>query len=237
MPLPPLERGIPPTYQMDALLRGRAFQRAWHRARLDLAAAVLPPAPGGLLLDVAAGAGIVTWRFPQTGVVSVDLRPEACRAIREHTPGARALVAELAALPFGTGRFAQTYFLETIEHLSPEHGVAVLRELRRTASPGGRCLVTTPNYASYWTALERVLDALRLTPPMASGQHISRYDAGALQAAAKAAGWRVLRLGSFNLAAPVAGLVSARLGARAVDVEARHAGRAGALLFALCEAA
>ena len=37
MPLPSLEHDIPGSYQLDALLRGRALQRAWHRARLDLA--------------------------------------------------------------------------------------------------------------------------------------------------------------------------------------------------------
>ena len=38
MPLPSVEREIPGAYQLDALLRGRRLQRAWHRARLDLVA-------------------------------------------------------------------------------------------------------------------------------------------------------------------------------------------------------
>jgi ubiquinone/menaquinone biosynthesis C-methylase UbiE len=154
MPIPRVEREIPGGYQIDALLHGRPLQRAWHRARLDLVAAVLPPPPDGLSLDLAAGSGILTWRFKPARIVSVDMRGDACRAIRAHSPGAPALVAELGQLPFAAGRFSRAYFLETLEHLSAEHGLAILREVRRVVRPGGRCLITTPNYRSHWVLLE-----------------------------------------------------------------------------------
>lgn len=236
MPLPSLEHDIPGSYQLDALLRGRALQRAWHRARLDLVAHVLPPRPATLSLDVAAGAGILTWTFPEARLVSVDLRLEACRAIRRHTVGALTTVAELSELPFRTATFPQLYFLETLEHLTTKEGGRVLEELRRVATPGARCLITTPNYRSHWRLLERLLDTLRLTPAMAEGQHVSRYDRRTLHAAVESAGWHVRRLGSFNLAAPFAGLVSRATAARLIGLEADRAGASGALLYALCEA-
>ena len=85
MPLSRIENEIPGAYQLDALLRGKPLQRAWHRARLDLVASLLPPARDTLSLDLAAGAGIVTWRFRESPVVSVDMRVDACQAIRDHT--------------------------------------------------------------------------------------------------------------------------------------------------------
>jgi ubiquinone/menaquinone biosynthesis C-methylase UbiE len=236
MPLPHVESEIPGAYQLDALLRGRRLQRAWHRARLDLVARLLPPACDSLSLDLAAGAGIVTWQFQQSRVVSVDLRIDACRAIRAHTRGAHAIVAELGRLPFRPATFSQLYFLETLEHLTLDEGRRVLEEVRRVTRAGGRCLITTPNYRSHWVVLEWLLDALRLTPPLAKGQHVSQYDSETLGRTAEATGWRVLRLGSFNLFAPLAGIVSPAVGAWAVDVEARGAGHAGALLYAVCEA-
>jgi SAM-dependent methyltransferase len=236
MPLSRLEREIPPAYQLDALVKGWPLQRAWHRARLDLAARVLPPAPDAPLLDLAAGAGIVTWRFADARVVSVDLRVAACQAIRRHTPGARAIVAELGVLPFRTETFSQVYFFETLEHLTADEGRRVLEEVRRVSRPSARCLITTPNYRSHWIALEWLADAFRLTPPMAAAQHVSRYDGESLERTVAAAGWRVLRIGSFNLLAPLAGMASRALGRWAIDVEAGAASRAGALLYALCEA-
>ena len=235
MPLPSLEHDIPGSYQLDALLRGRALQRAWHRARLDLVAYVLPPDRDTLSLDVAAGAGILTWTFPEARLVSVDLRLEACRAIRRHTVGALTTLAELSELPFRTATFPRLYFLETLEHLTPDEGGRVLEELRRVASPGARCLITTPNYRSHWRLLERLLDALRLTPAMAEGQHVARYDRHTLTRTAESAGWHVRRLGSFNLVAPVAGVVSRAAAARLIAFEADRAGASGALLYAVCE--
>jgi ubiquinone/menaquinone biosynthesis C-methylase UbiE len=236
MPLPRVEADIPGEYQLNALLKGWAPQRAWHRARLDLAARVLPPDRESFSLDLAAGAGILTWRFRRSPVVSVDMRAGACRAIRAHSPGARAVIAELGALPFPSHTFSQVYFLETLEHLTPDEGRRVLEEARRIARPGGRCLITTPNYRSHWIVIEWLLDALRLTPPLTEAQHVSRYDSLALARAVEAAGWRIVRLGSFNLVAPLAGTVSTRLGRWAIDLEASRLGNAGALLFAVCEA-
>ena len=236
MPLSRIETEIPGAYQLDALLRGKPLQRAWHRARLDLVACMLPPARDSLSLDLAAGAGIVTWRFRESPVVSVDMRVDACQAIRDHTRGARAVVAELGRLPFRSATFSQLYFLETLEHLTPDEGRRVLEEVRRVSCTGARCLITTPNYRSHWVVFEWLLDAWRLTPPLAKGQHVSRYDSDALGRAAETSGWHVVRLGSFNLFAPFAGIVSRTIGARAIDVEARRAGHAGALLYAVCEA-
>jgi ubiquinone/menaquinone biosynthesis C-methylase UbiE len=231
-----IEHEIAGGYQLEALRRGWAPQRAWHRARLDLVAHVLPPVNGSLILDAAAGSGIVTWRFPESHIVSADMRVSACQFVRTHTPNARAAAGELCALPFRSGTFSQIYFLEAVEHLSEADGRAALGELRRVARTGARCLVTTPNYHSLWVVLERLLDAFHLTPPMTNAQHQSRYDGGSLAAAAQSAGWRVVRSGSFNLAAPVIGMLSARAGAWAIGREAHRLGRAGTLLYSVCEA-
>jgi len=81
------------------------------------------------------------------------------------------------------------------------------------------------------------LDTSRLAPPLTKGQNVSRYDSDALARAAETTGWRVLRLGSFNLFAPFAGIVSRTVGTWATGVEARRGtGHAGALLYAVCEA-
>jgi SAM-dependent methyltransferase len=237
-PRPPrggVEAGIPGDYQLRALHHGWRLQRAWHRGRLDLVASVLPPAQGGLVLDAAAGSGILTWRFRDARIVSADMRPSACAVVRSHTPGAPAVAAVLDALPFVSGTFRQIYFLEALEHLTPEAGARALRELHRVATIGAHCLITTPNYRSGWPAIERVLDGLRLTPPMADEQHVSRYNRRSLSAIVTAAGWTVRRVGTFNLAAPIAGLISARAGAWFVEREAARLAGGGPLLFALCE--
>jgi ubiquinone/menaquinone biosynthesis C-methylase UbiE len=229
-----VEKRIAGEYQFDALLRGRAFQRAWHRARLDLVKQLLPPAADRLVLDAAAGSGTLTWRFEQPTIISADLRVTACQAVRGHTPAARAAAADLGALPFRSSTFTRIYLLEAIEHLSEEKATQTLQELRRVAAPGARCLMTTPNYRSHWVVLEWVIDRLGLTPPMADAQHVTRYASDSFRRKAESCGWTIEQAGSFNLVAPFVGMLSRAAASSVVRLEARHARNAGALLYIVC---
>jgi SAM-dependent methyltransferase len=53
-------------------------------------------------------------------------------------------VADIERIPFGPATFDTVISCETIEHL--RQPVAALRELHRVMCPGGRLLLTTPNY-------------------------------------------------------------------------------------------
>ena len=189
---------------------------------------------GALALDAAAGSGLITWKFRHATIVSADMRVTACRTVHTHTVGAKAAAADLSALPFRSATFSQIYFLEALEHLSEEKARRALRELRRVAVPGAQCLITTPNYRSHWVLLEWLIDALRLTPPMADAQHVSRYDSDTLPRMAESCGWTVARTGSFNLFTPLVGMISRQAAAWAVGVEANRVGNAGALLYTVC---
>ena len=164
------------------------------------------------------------------------MRVSACRSLRAHTPDARAIAADLRALPFRWGTFSQIYFLEAIEHLSEENGRSVLRELRRVSLPGARCLITTPNYRSSWVLLERLVDAMRLTPPMTNGTTCVSLPWPSIGGRRGIHRLEGRAPGSFNLVAPFLGMFSKRAGAWAVEREARRLGRAGMLLFLVCEA-
>ena len=232
-----VEHSIAGSYQLDAMLHGWLPQRAWHRARLDMVDAVFPPLPGLRALDAAAGSGILTWRYPKASIISADLRTSACATIAEHTPAARTVGANVCALPFRSESFRQLYFLEAIEHLSPNDGRAAVRELRRVAARRGRCLITTPNYRSAWVATERALDALQLTPPMGDGQHIARYDRASLEELMASTGWTIARIGSFNLFAPLVGVLSKSAGRALTALETKYLASGGMLLYAVCDAA
>ena len=148
------------------------------------------------------------------------MRVSACAATRRHTSGARAVAALVDALPFASGTFSQAYLLEAIEHLGEEEGVRALREMARVCRPGGTCLITTPNYRSHWRLIELALDRWGPTPPLGDAQHVTKYDPARLRRAAETAGWNVTRLGSFNLVAPIAGVLSTRAGVWLTGLEA-----------------
>lgn len=230
-----IEYEIPADYQQRALQEGWALQRAWHRARLDLVEHLLPPDPAALSLDAAAGSGILALRFAPAPIVSTDIRLDACAVIRSHGSHSSAASANLSALPFRDGAFDRVYLLEVLEHLTPDDGLTAARQLMRVCRTGGRCLITTPNYGSHWSILERTIDRLKLTPAMAGEQHVTRFTSASLGTLMREAGWSIVRQGSFNLFAPIAGVFSRRAGSRALRLELDLKGNPGALLFALCE--
>lgn len=102
---------------------------------------------GGIVLDVACGTGYGSRYLLEAGsdlVVGVDLSAEAVRHAVAHFGGPRFVVADGQVLPFQRSVFSSVVCLETIEHVAdPE---ALLHELRRVLTPGGRLILSTPNY-------------------------------------------------------------------------------------------
>jgi SAM-dependent methyltransferase len=233
-----IENQIPGDYQLRSLTEGRVLQRAWHRARMQMVARILPPA-SPWVLDAACGSGLLTYSFGSSGcqdlrIVNLDRRASACRVAADLQAGfAKAVVGLLSALPFRRDTFSSAYLLEAIEHVPPDDSTRVLAELYRVCRSSARCLVTTPNYRSLWPVLERGLDVLRLTPPMRDEQHVGRYDESSLRQLLLSAGWVVDASGSFNLVAPLIGIFSARASRTALKLELGWLRRAGLLLYAV----
>jgi len=97
--------------------------------------------PRGLILDAAAGNGILSRNLRELGfrVVGSDLQPRPSAA-----SAGGFFVSDLnRGLAFPAAVFDACVSLETIEHLeNPWH---FLREVSRVLKPGGRLILSTPN--------------------------------------------------------------------------------------------
>lgn len=142
-----------------------------HRVRV--ARALVPPRPGGLLIDLGAGDGYVAGTLAAAAgarlAVAVDLgHPSALAA-----PDIR--VTRVAAplpgpLPFPSGCADVVVSLEAIEHLlDPD---ALLLEARRLLAPGGRLVLSTPRLDGGLVILSL---AMGLQPPGVESSSRARY--------------------------------------------------------------
>jgi SAM-dependent methyltransferase len=90
---------------------------------------------GERVLDVGSGDATrrerIAQRFPKVAYVSVDPDPEA------H--------ADHARLADVTGDFDAALLFETLEHLTPEDGIALLASVRARLRPLGRVFVSVPS--------------------------------------------------------------------------------------------
>jgi SAM-dependent methyltransferase len=167
----------------------------WYRGRRRIIRAELDRLPlpaDASVLDAGCGSGRTLEELsPYGDVYGIELDPGAADVARARGRG-EVQIGRLEELPWEDGRFDLITCLDVIEH-TPDDRVT-LRELRRVSRPGGFLLVTVPAYQGLWSTHD------------VANHHYRRYSRSRLRAAARDAGWGVVRMTSFNglLLAPAA---------------------------------
>jgi 2-polyprenyl-3-methyl-5-hydroxy-6-metoxy-1,4-benzoquinol methylase len=125
------------------------------------------------------------------------------------------------------------YSLEFVEHVYPEQASAIFARLRPALKPGGRVVITTPNYRSLWPLIEKGMDLLRLAPEMEGHQHVWRPTRRTMALLARHAGYAVVRAGRSHGVAPFAAVFGRRIAEVLDDFENRWRQPLGNLLWAV----
>ncbi len=156
-----------------------------------------PYQPGGTLLDIGCGAGTYLSRVRELGweVVGVDLSPQAAQTARE-AYGIAVHVGTLEEAKFPDGSFAVVTMTHLIEHVPDP--LALLRECYRILQPGGRLIVTTPNFSGMASRLFGQ-DWFGLEPP----RHLSLFTPSTLRRCTELAGFLVARQRSRSWHGPL----------------------------------
>ena len=154
----------------------RYYDALWSDARLveshrfntqPIVQSLLPTA--ARRLEVAPG---LRPRLPIDGTQFVDISVSAVAKLRAR--GADAVVGEVTRLPFADASFDLVCALDIIEHVDDDDGA--LSEVSRTAKPGGVILLSTPLYASMWTAFDEFVGHKRRYEPPELLAMLARHD-------------------------------------------------------------
>ena len=176
----------------------------WYRGRRAVLDAVLdglelPPA--ARILDAGCGSGRNMVELARRGAVTgLELAPASLEAARARDAGTVVAGSLGEPLSFADDSFDLAVALDVLEHVQDDR--AALRELARIVVPGGRLVVTVPQYGWLWGEHDVL------------SHHERRYTRPLLLGRGAAAGWFAERVTSFNavLLAPIA---LARLAQRA----------------------
>ena len=126
----------------------------WYRGRRAVLAAVLdglgPPSGAGAsatrILDAGCGSGRNMVELARRGAVTgVELASQSLEVARARDLGPVVPGSLDDPLPFDDASFDLAVALDVLEHVADD--AAALRELARVVAPGGRLLVTVPQYA------------------------------------------------------------------------------------------
>jgi hypothetical protein len=99
--------------------------------------------------------------------------------------------------------------------------------------PGGRLLVTTPNYRSLWPLMEWTIDRLNMAPKMAGEQHITPFHPASLRQLLVDAGLGVEYFGTIYSLSPFLTLVSPKWARRRLARELERRSSLGMILVAV----
>jgi 2-polyprenyl-3-methyl-5-hydroxy-6-metoxy-1,4-benzoquinol methylase len=221
------------------------MQRFWHRGKLTMIDELIRPhlKAGSRLLEIGCGAGNLLLQATVHGSypMALDLSMQALTFVRsrleEATSGVEApsdfactqAVGEL--LPLADASFDCILLSEVIEHL--EAPQISIREAVRVLRPGGRLLITTPNYRSFWPLMEWTIDRLNMAPKMAGEQHISRFHLASLKHILIESGVRIEYAGSIYNLSPFICMVSTEQANRHLQRELSSHSALGMILVAV----
>lgn len=210
---------IDPGYYDKVFRRGAGVQSKWHHLKFKQVWAQFP-ASARDHLDIGCGPGTFIGMLPYTlRCVGMDLAsPQIEYARREYGTDSHTFqCAGDSTLPFDNDAFDVVTLIELIEHLEPPFIESLLREAKRVMRPGGRIILTTPNYASLWPLLERIVNAR--APITYEHQHISFFTPGRLRTLLDQMGFGAIRVSTFMGASPFFAALSWKLADRIQIIE------------------
>lgn len=210
---------IGPGYYDDVFRRNAGVQSKWHHLKFAHVRRQLPPGCARLL-DIGCGPGTFIGTLPQTmDCTGTDLaKAQIDYANSEYDGSAHRFVCvKEGALPFDEASFDAVTLIELIEHLPRTVIEGLLRDALRVLKPGGKVIMTTPNYASLWPLLEKIVNAK--APVTYEDQHISFFTPGRLRTLLGGLGFARIQVSSFQGAAPFSAALSWKLADRLQIIE------------------
>jgi SAM-dependent methyltransferase len=222
---------VPAGYYDDMFRRDRGPQSKWHHLKFERVARELEGCRR--VLDVGCGPGTLAGNFGRGhSWVGSDLSARQIDYARQvyGRRGPRFYRESPAGVPEEEGPFDAVTMVELIEHLDPRLVDETIGEALERLRPGGRLVITTPNFHSAWPLVEAVVN--RFGELSYDLQHINKFDRGRLVDLLASHGLTRPRAESYLFLAPFAAALGWRFADRVAGLERGGLeGRLGLLLI------
>ena len=174
---------IPAGYYDHVMRDGPAIQRAWHRQKFARVREAVELPAGGRVLDVGCGPGSFLGSYDLAApgapaeLVGIDIAADQIAyANQTYGTATRRFIAIGAndEWPFPEAHFDAVTVIEVVEHLDAARIRSIFDRCAKVLKPNGSVVITTPNYASHWPILERLI--ARASAVSYHEQHITHFN-------------------------------------------------------------
>lgn len=177
---------------------GNFIQRYWHSKKFEYMRQAAGIKATDRVLDVGCGSGAFLESLPPCKKKGIDNSIGQLGFAKKL--GLDVIQSEANQLPIPDNSMDVVFSSELIEHIPLETGQQMIKEFFRVLTPGGKVVLTTPNYRSLWPIIEEVwsrtgsIDYRKI--------HLTHYSKKRIQAEFQQAGFSKIQVNSFFLLAP-----------------------------------
>ncbi|MEA2469067.1 MAG: hypothetical protein QOE38_65 [Thermoleophilaceae bacterium] len=209
---------IPVGYYDEVFRRRKGIQSKWHHLKFERVAAELEG--HSRVLDVGCGPGTMIGLLGDAhDCVGTDLSVRQIQyASSEYGSDTSRFYARTpAGLPDDEGPFDAVTLVELIEHLDPALVDATICEALERLRPGGKLVLTTPNFRSAWPLIEAMIN--RLSDVTYDFQHINKFHPARLSELLQSYGLVQTRVEPYLFMAPFGAALSWQFADRVARLE------------------
>ena len=192
---------IPVGFYDEIFQRNRGIQCKWHHHKFQRIVKEIGNVSQHL--DFGCGPGTLINLLPNNiSTVGVDIAaPQLAYAQQRYAaPNREFIQIDSSHLPFADQSFDSVSCVEVIEHLELNLTTAIFSEFFRVLKPGGKLVVTTPNYGSLWPLVEMLVN--RFSGVSYEEQHVTKFKRKNLDTLLKESGFSRIRVTSFMALSP-----------------------------------
>jgi 2-polyprenyl-3-methyl-5-hydroxy-6-metoxy-1,4-benzoquinol methylase len=210
---------IPPGYYDAVFRRRRGIQSKWHHLKFQR---VVREVSGcRRVLDVGCGPGTLL------GILGDDHDSAGIDVSQQQIEYARRVYGNAyrsffgctpSQLPDDLEPFDAITAVELIEHLPPDLVEDTVRQATERLRPGGKLVLTTPNFKSAWPLIERFVN--RFGEVEYKFQHINKYSHARLCGLLDSLELQDIEVSAYLLVSPFAALLGWRLADYVARLEA-----------------
>lgn len=191
--------------------RAQGSQSKWHHLKFRHVRNAMPETFDHHL-DIACGPGTFVGSLTDSGhSIGTDIaQAQIDYATEQYTTDNHEFrCVPPGPLPFDDNHFDVVTLIELVEHLDVPTVEALLTEARRVLKPGGKVVLTTPNYGSLWPLLEIAVN--RVSELSYEDQHINLFKKGRLRDTLNEVGFQNTRVTTFQGLAPFSAAIHWKL--------------------------